>query len=284
MIYDCITFYNELDLLEVRLHELCDVVDRFVLVEATQTFQGNPKPLFFEEHKHAFSRYADKITHIVVEFPDEAALRSHLSTRPPNMTWAREHYQRDQISRGLTKALPDDLIIVSDVDEIISAAKLRGAIAERRPHDLTIFAMSIYTGCVNRRVKGTVWEKGPRMIEFSDFTGAQHLRMTKMVAANRLGNSAVSQFYTRYQNYMLRGISNNIYVVPDSGWHMTSIGDWDRYRSKILAFSHTEVAEEEHFRCKEAFERRLDETTSAVDPSELPKFIQENLQRFTLAS
>ena len=131
MIYDCITFYNELDLLEVRLHELCDVVDRFVLVEATQTFQGNPKPLFFEVHKHAFSRYADKITHIVVEFPDEAALRSHLSTRPPNMTWAREHYQRDQISRGLTKALPDDLIIVSDVDEIISAAKLRGAIAER---------------------------------------------------------------------------------------------------------------------------------------------------------
>ena len=72
--------------------------------------------------------------------------------------------------------------------------------------------------------------------------------------------------------------------MPDSGWHMTSIGDWDRYRSKIIAFSHMEIAEEEHFRCKEAFERRLDETTSAVDPSELPKFIQENLQRFTLAS
>jgi beta-1,4-mannosyl-glycoprotein beta-1,4-N-acetylglucosaminyltransferase len=283
MIYDCFTFYNELDLLEVRLHELCDVVDRFVLVEATQTFQGNPKPLYFEEHKDAFSRYADKITHIIVEFPDERALRSQLSTRPSNMTWAREHYQRDQISRGL-KALPDDLIIVSDVDEIISAAKLRGAIAGRRPHDLTIFAMSIYTGCVNRRVTGSVWEKGPRMIEFSDFTGAEHLRLTKMVATNHLGNSPLGRFYTRYQNYMLRGIPSRIHIVPDSGWHMTSIGDWDRYRSKILAFSHSEAAEEERFKCMEAFERRLAETTSAVDPRELPKFIQENLQRFTLAT
>lgn len=283
MIYDCFTFYNELDLLEVRLHELYDVVDRFVLVEATQTFQGNPKPLYFDEHKHAFSRYADKITHIIIEFPDDGTLRSQLSTHPQNTTWAREHYQRDQISRGLANALPDDLIIVSDVDEIISAAKLREAIAKKRPHDLTIFAMPIYTGCVNRRVNGSVWEKGPRMIEFSDFTGAQHLRMTKMVAANHLGNSAVGRFYTRYQNYVLRGISNRIYIVPESGWHMTSIGDWDRYRSKILAFSHREVTQEERFKCKEAFERKLAETTSAVDPRELPKFIQENLERFTLA-
>ncbi len=282
MIYDCFTFYNELDLLQVRLHELYDVVDHFVLVEASQTFQGKPKPLYFKENEKAFARYADKIIHIIVDFPS-GDLTAQLSTRPRNAIWARQHYQRDQIARGLTQASPDDLIIVSDVDEIISAPKLREAIANRRRRDLTIFEMSIYTGCVNRRVKNSIWEKGPRMIEFSHFPGAEHLRLTKMCASAHLGNNALGRLYTRYQNYVLRSVPNRIRIVADSGWHMTSIGDWDRYRDKVRAISEAERADREDFKCREAFERRLSETTTVVDPSELPNFIRENLNRFTLA-
>ncbi len=282
MIYDCFTFYNELDLLQVRLHELYDIVDRFVLVEASKTFQGNPKPLYFKENETAFARYADKIIHIVVDFP-AYDLAAQLSTRPKNEIWARQYYQRDQIAQGLTRALPDDLIIVSDVDEIISAPKLREAIATRRRHDLTIFEMPIHTGFVNRRVKNSIWEKGPRMIEFSQFPGAEHLRLTKRCASAHLGHNALSRFYTRYQNYMSRNVPNRIFIVANSGWHMTSIGDWDRYRDKVRAISETERANLEEFKSKDAFERRLSETTSAVDPSELPKFIRENLERFALA-
>jgi len=282
MIYDCFTFYNELDLLHVRLHELYDVVDCFVLVEANQTFQGNPKRLYFQEEKKAFAQYADKIVHVVVDFP-ASDLTAQLSTPARNGNWARQYYQRDQIARGLTQALPDDLIIVSDIDEIISAQKLREAIAERRPRDLTIFEMPIYTGFVNRRVKDCLWEKGPRMIEFSDFPGAERLRLTKMYASARLGKNALSRLYTRYQNYMLRGVPNRIHIVADSGWHMTSIGDWHRYRDKISAISASERAESEKFKCREAFEQQLSDTTVPVDPSELPMFIRENLERFTLA-
>ncbi|RUP00625.1 hypothetical protein [Hyphomicrobium sp.] len=279
VIYDCFTFYNELDLLEVRLHELYDVVDRFVLVEAKQTFQGKPKPLHFNDNKAAFARYADKITHIVVDFP-EGDLAAGLTTRPQNDKWARQHYQRDQISRGLTDAAPDDLIIVSDVDEIISAQKLREAIRTRRPHDLTIFEMPIYTGLVNRRVKNTMWEKGPRMIEFSDFPGAEHLRLTKMCASMRLGNNPLSRFYTRYQNYMLQHVPNRIRIIPNSGWHMTSIGGWDRFREKMGAISGNDRANCEEFRSQQAFEKSLAESTTVVHASELPKFIQSNPERF----
>jgi beta-1,4-mannosyl-glycoprotein beta-1,4-N-acetylglucosaminyltransferase len=282
MIYDCFTFFNELELLEVRFHELYEAVDAFVLVEATETFQGRPKPLYFQDYKSDFKRYADKIRHIVIEFPEVHELRAQLSVRPKDTNWAREFYQRDQIARGLTGALPDDLIIVSDVDEIIAAPKLREAVAKRRPHDLTIFTMPLYTGAVNRRVRDELWVQGPRMIEFSDFPGAERLRKTKFAASHKLEDTLLGRIFTRYQNAR-RGVSNRIYEVADSGWHMTSIGDWDSYRSKLLAYSHTERIEWDIFKKEDAFQKMLAETTTIVDSSELPRFIQENANRFLLA-
>ena len=57
MIYDCFTFFNELDLLEIRLHTLKDVVDKFVIAEATRTYTGKPKNLFFAENRMRFSEF-----------------------------------------------------------------------------------------------------------------------------------------------------------------------------------------------------------------------------------
>ena len=89
-IYDCFIFYNELELLELRLNELDDIVDYFVIIEATETFQGQTKPLYFEQKKEEFSEFEDKIIHHIVDFPDEL-------TDP----WEREHYHRDSIQSAL---------------------------------------------------------------------------------------------------------------------------------------------------------------------------------------
>lgn len=71
MVYDCFTFFNELDLLEIRLNTLDSVVDRFVLVEANKTFSNMEKPLYFKENEGRFEKFKDKIIHIVVEdFPE----------------------------------------------------------------------------------------------------------------------------------------------------------------------------------------------------------------------
>ena len=51
MVYDCFLFFNELDLLEVRMHELNNSVDFFVLQESTKTHSGKPKSLYFQENK-----------------------------------------------------------------------------------------------------------------------------------------------------------------------------------------------------------------------------------------
>lgn len=66
MIYDCFLFCNELDVLEIRLNELNDVVDRLVLVESAHTFTKLPKPLFFEQNKLRFEKLLPKIEHVIV--------------------------------------------------------------------------------------------------------------------------------------------------------------------------------------------------------------------------
>ena len=116
MLYDCFTFYNELDLLEVRLHEHNAAVDRFVLVEARQTFQGVPKDLVFEKNKQRFAPFLDKIIHVIIDFPEHIALNYYKNS---NAAWNREFFQRDAMAQGLAAAQPNDLIMVSDVDEIV---------------------------------------------------------------------------------------------------------------------------------------------------------------------
>jgi beta-1,4-mannosyl-glycoprotein beta-1,4-N-acetylglucosaminyltransferase len=111
-IYDCFTFFNELDLLKVRFEELYDHVDHFVLVEATHTFCGDPKPLYFEQNKAQFEQYGNKIIHIIVDdFPSA-------STNPAQDRWIREEFQRNAMMRGLVECKDHDIIIISDLDEI----------------------------------------------------------------------------------------------------------------------------------------------------------------------
>ena len=115
MIYDCFTFFNELDLLEIRLNILQDVVDKFVIVEATQNHQGKAKPLYFQENKKRFQSFQHKIIHIIADNPPPltGAPQDYLGN-----SWAIENWQRSQINNALQNCCDEDVIILSDVDEI----------------------------------------------------------------------------------------------------------------------------------------------------------------------
>ena len=140
MIYDCFPFFNELDLLEIRLHEMSPYVDKFVLVESVETFRGNPKPLYFEENKERFAPYLDKIIHVVVEH-DETAI-----------PYTRECHQRDHILDGLIDCDPEDIIIISDVDEIIRRSALPAIVRffEKKRGDIFVAIQNHYTMYMNR--------------------------------------------------------------------------------------------------------------------------------------
>lgn len=115
MIYDCFPFFNELDILEIRLNTLYDTVDYFVITEADRTHTGKEKEYVFEKHKDRFSRFLDKIIYIKVD--DFPSLEQSTASSDGNK-WLYENYQRDAIMRGLKDCKPDDIIITSDCDEI----------------------------------------------------------------------------------------------------------------------------------------------------------------------
>ena len=64
MIYDCFLFFNELDILEIRLELLYDKVDYFILSECDTTFSGISKPFYYDDNKYKFKKYSDKIIHL----------------------------------------------------------------------------------------------------------------------------------------------------------------------------------------------------------------------------
>ncbi|CAO3453493.1 hypothetical protein [Azospirillum argentinense] len=203
-IYDCFQFYNELDLLEVRLAELDAVVDRFVLVEATFTHAGDPKPLHYAENRERFAAYADKIIHVVVD--DD----------PGGFAWQREAHQRDAIVRGLDGCDPTDMIVVSDADEILRPwvmERLRREPDDGRalfaPHlDIFLYFLDLKSPDPWVSVAAAPWE------------------LIRRIGANR----------ARYLTKLGHGR-----VVPDAGWHFTWMGGIERFRAKLQAFAHREM-------------------------------------------
>lgn len=114
VVYDGFLFFNELDLLDIRLEELDPVVDKFILVESTHTFSGIQKPLHFENNKERYGKYLHKIIHIIV---DDSPTREYVAG-DARRAWVNEKYQRNQISRGLVDASSRDIFIMGDLDEI----------------------------------------------------------------------------------------------------------------------------------------------------------------------
>ena len=105
MIYDCFSYLDEDLLLDLRLNILNDHIDYFVIIEGNKTWQNNHKTFKFDIKK--FKKFEDKIIYIKVEdLPDG---------KDP---YLRENFQRNSINKGLLKAKDNDIIMISDLDEI----------------------------------------------------------------------------------------------------------------------------------------------------------------------
>ena len=164
MIYDCFIFFDETDLLELRLQILEGVVDRFVVVESDVTFQGEAKPLHYLNNTYRYTRWADNILHVAVT--DMPAC---------DTAWDRERYQRRAIMRGLDGAADDDLVVIADIDEIP-----RPEVLLRLADELTTpvaLRMSMYYYFANLMVRPT-WDL-PKAARRRDVHDAQELRTAR---------------------------------------------------------------------------------------------------------
>nr|BFD66738.1 benzoate transporter [Bdellovibrio sp. HAGR004] len=267
-VYDCFSFFNELDLLEIRLNELNDVVDVFVLVEATRTFQNKPKDLIFEKNKERFARFLPKIRHVVVDkYP------TFFTRFRRTKTWDFERNQRDFVSKGLTDCQPDDLILLSDVDEIPRKEAIEKA--KSLPY-LKVFRQKMFYYYVNCFVydynepieycaEGYMPWHGSIAVHYKDFTNFEDLRTS------------------RNQKKTKRSF------IENGGWHYSWLGGVDRVLQKLDAYSHQEHNTEAN-RSPERIRELISSggdlfgtgiKTKIVDPlADCPDYLRTHLQNY----
>jgi hypothetical protein len=106
MIVDCTTFFDGLDILEIRLNCLAPYVDRFIICESPYNMLGVKKPLIFEENKDLFKDFP--ITHLIV----------HDHQRHMNGVWKPYYYQLDYMLRAMENVPDEAIVMLSDFDEI----------------------------------------------------------------------------------------------------------------------------------------------------------------------
>jgi len=127
MIYDCFPFFNELDLLEIRMEELWDVVDKFVITEAITTHRGDSKNLYYLRNKKRYEKYQDKIIYLEVK-----------NLPRSDQAWIAENLQRNYF-RNVIKYKDDDTFLISDADEIPKASTLQSL----NLHKTTFYKLSM---------------------------------------------------------------------------------------------------------------------------------------------
>jgi beta-1,4-mannosyl-glycoprotein beta-1,4-N-acetylglucosaminyltransferase len=270
MIYDCFTFFNELDLLEIRLNVLNDVVDRFVLVEATKAHSGKDKPLYFNDNNKRFESFLPKIIHVIVD------------DYPPFETpWTYENHQRNCIIRGLDEATQSDVILISDLDEIPNPAVVKQAEAIRGIKVLEQKAYYYYLNFLCHTVP--VWRCGTKMLTFGDFqTFEEHYR----VPFNEYLLPAVNQGVTATK---IRCLWSGVHLIKNAGWHFSYLGGIDAIVTKLKAFAHQEFNKGNNLD-RDVVLRRVN---AGMDPfggsgrfygvkldDSFPKFILDNRQKY----
>lgn len=234
-IIDAFLFFNELELLDLRLHTLDSHVDYFVLSEATKTFAGKPKRLYFDENKSAFKRFEGKIIHNIVDntpddfsgwesaepyYTDWNRSYAHKSEGVPAQklprTFQREIYQRDSLIEPLLRVAKDeDLIMVSDADEIPNptviaplADTARDGVLYRFCQDWCMYYLNVQ--CDNE------WF-GTSACRFSYLKNAS---IDLVRSHNEDRSKQIGE------------------VVEEGGWHFSFLGGAERVRQKLDAYDY----------------------------------------------
>lgn len=214
-IVDAFIFNNELDILEIRLEEMSPAVDWFVLVEGNRDFKGDPKPMEFDLAKERFAKFLPKIIHVKVEdYPENVD------------AWAREAWTRNATLRGV-KQVPglatSDMVILSDVDEIIRCSVLEHIIKVEKDEsvpqfEVLKFDLSFRYYKLNCRAVSDGWG-APVATRAYLFTDPQNTRHNN--------NPAI-----RWQ-YCI--------TMPNAGWHFSYMGGVDAIIRKIEQNAHQEL-------------------------------------------
>ena len=275
-VFDSIIFFNELELLEMRLNILNDVVDHFVLTESPFTVSGNEKPLYYQENKDRFAKFNDKITHhITEEIPNDFShmlekSKFHVAYKEPDpygtpmidipIRFQRALYNRNNSAFAIEKAgaQDDDLIITSDADEIVNPYLLE---------DLDWFDPNNHYVAI-----------GPGYYFKLNFLYQEDWMGPRLCTWKHLKNTTIDDHRQNHEN---------AHKIEDAAWHFSFLGDAENFKLKLASYEHTENnTEDVTSNAEEKVELGLDplgrgQQYKAVPIDDTyPEYIQNNQKKY----
>ena len=228
-IYDCFMYFDEDLLLDIRLNSLEKFVKKFVITEATYTHNGNKKKLNFDINK--FQKFKDKIIYIIVDEQPKNILemkegdaKEKIGEKLILNGMARDYFQRESLSKGLKEAKEEDLILISDLDEIPNFENLK---IENIKNEIIIFEQKILYYKLNLLYDNFLWH-GTKAIKKKNFLSPQWLRNIK---GKNYPQWRIDTFFSK-KKY------SNLKFVKNGGWHFTCLKTPEQLEKKLLNYAH----------------------------------------------
>ncbi len=283
-------YFDEDLLLDLRLNILDKHVKKFIITEATYTHNGNPKKLNFNPNN--FKKFKDRITYIVVDTPPPNLLKINdkdsSDTKGEKLIlngMARDYFQRESLARGLKDLSEDDLIIISDLDEI---PNLNGLNFESIKNKIIIFNQKMFYYKLNLFYEEFNWH-GSKACRKKNFLSPQWLRNIK------------SKKYPkwRFDLWFSKKKYTNLFHVVNGGWHFTCIRSAEDLEKKLLNFAHHYEFEESGLKINDIkklinekrvmYDHNVDQKSykwsgkaklKKIEMSLLPDYISSNLAKY----
>ena len=283
-------YFDEDLLLDIRLNSLDKFVKKFVITEATYTHNGKKKKLNFDINK--FQKFKDKITYIIVENQPQNVLKiDDTDTKEKEGEklilngMARDYFQRENLSRGLNNVSDEDLILISDLDEIPNLENLS---FENVNNKIIIFEQKILYYKLNLLYDKFLWH-GTRAIKKKNFLSPQWLRNIK---GKKYPKWRLDTLFSK-KKY------SNVAFIKNGGWHFTCLKTPEQLEKKLLNYAHHYEFQESGLKLEDikkfvsekriVYDYNIDQkkykwsgqsTLKKLENNLLPSYIANNLDKF----
>ena len=256
-IFDCFQYFNEDHIVDLRFNILNEFVDFFVIVESTVNHQGQSRKLHFDLNK--YKKFKNKIIYIAVDDTPENIKKPHAGGES-----LVEQHQRNSIRKGLKNCQDNDLVILSDVDEIPDLNKL--SMFDKNKYG--VFSQKMFMYKLNLlNLDENKWH-GSRICLKKNLKSPQWLRNLK---------------FKKYPFWRIDK-PKNLQIIPDGGWHFAYLLNPSDISKKIQSFAHGEFNKEDNTNI-DIIEKKMSKLLHPTRGFELkrveidytfPKYIKDN--------
>ena len=284
-------YFDEDLLLDLRLNSLNKFVKKFVITEATYTHNGAKKKLNFDINK--FKKFKDKIIYLIVDKQpnniSDLLDNDSKEKRGEKLIlngMARDYFQRENLSKGIAEAANDDLILISDLDEIPNLNHLN---FKNIKNNIIIFEQKMFYYKLNLYYEDYTW-LGTKAVKRKNFISPQWLRNIK---GKNYPKWRIDTLFSK-KKY------SNLYFIKNGGWHFTCLRTAEDLEKKLLKFAHHYEYEEsglnidnlkqliaekkvmyDHTADQKEFKWSGKSVLKNLDTNLLPEYVSSNLDKYS---